>query len=197
MLGLLSTGQRPLGNSWTTKMGKISAVSKTPQNLFLWKRSRGLLHKTFYRRKLWLNLKTRVSTILPLTLTQEKTQVKNNLSFLRLRVLCNIGPRRSLSTHWGTKNFNFEQISWKSTETSERSWWSLSICWETNMQPLRVHWALIVRSTVLSERPTKIFDAATNGDHCVTKRVHQKCCVCWQIAERYWKLRARWEIPEH
>ena len=49
----------------------------------------GLLHKTFYRRKLWLKLKTRVSTILPLTLTQEKTQVKNNLSFLRLRVLCN------------------------------------------------------------------------------------------------------------
>ena len=49
----------------------------------------GLLHKTFYRRKLWLKLKTRVSTILPLTLTQEKIQVKNNLSFLRLRVLCN------------------------------------------------------------------------------------------------------------
>ena len=43
--------------------------------------SRGLLHKTFYRRKLWLKLKTRVSTILPLTKTQEKTQVKNNLSF--------------------------------------------------------------------------------------------------------------------
>ena len=51
--------------------------------------TRGLLHKTFYRRKLWLKLKTQVSTILPLTLTQEKTQVKNNLSFLRLRVLCN------------------------------------------------------------------------------------------------------------
>ena len=51
--------------------------------------TRGLLHKTFYRRKLWLKLKTRVSMILPLTLTQEKTQVKNNLSFLRLRVLCN------------------------------------------------------------------------------------------------------------
>ena len=47
------------------------------------------MHKTFYRRKLWLKLKTRVSTILTLTLTQEKTQVKHYLSFLRLRVLCN------------------------------------------------------------------------------------------------------------
>ena len=53
--------------------------------VYIW----GLLHTKIYRRKLWLKLKTRVSTILPLTLTQEKTQVKNNLSFLRLRVLCN------------------------------------------------------------------------------------------------------------
>ena len=51
------------------------------------------------------------------------------------------------------------------------------------MQPLRVHWALIVQSTVLLERPTER-PVVTNGDHWMTKRIHQKCCVCWKIAER-------------
>ena len=70
----------------------------TPERFLTpYQHSRGLLHKTFYRRKLWLKLKTLVSTILPLTLTQEKTQVKNNLSFLRLRVLCN---RPQITFNW-------------------------------------------------------------------------------------------------
>ena len=64
--------------------------------------------------------------------------------------------------------------------------------WETQQQPLKLHWALIVRLTVLSERP-----AATNRNHRMTKRVHQNWCVCWQIVERslkdWWD---RWALPE-
>ena len=46
------------------------------------------------------------------------------------------------------------------------------------------------------ERP-----AATNGNHWLTKRMHQRCCrqiACWEIIERLVRpLSARWEIAEH
>ena len=95
------------------------------------------------------------------------------------------------------KTYQFTQhISWKSTETSEWPWSSLSFCWKTQQQPLRVHWALIVWSTVLSERPTEISErpAETHGDHWMTERVHQNRWVCWQIAERL--LKDCWALVE-
>ena len=61
--------------------------------------------------KLWLKLKTRVSTILPLTLTQEKTQVKNNLSFLRLRVLCNRPQGKKENVYMCTPSLLFNSVS--------------------------------------------------------------------------------------
>ena len=79
-----------------------------------------------------------------------------------------------METHWkiiaGTKNqFPANFINGGLWVTLVIAQFSL-----TQQQPLRVHWALTVRSTVLSQRPTEISErpAATNGVHWVRPPFH-------------------------
>ena len=122
----------------------------------------------------------------------------------------------SLRDHWGTKNSNFNKFHGDQRRPLSDSWAFVERPTAT-MHPCRDYWVLIVRSlrdqlrsmrdqlwslrddlrslrdqlglTEITERP-----ARTNGDHWMTERVHQKCCVCWKIRERllkdWWDRRA-------
>ena len=114
---------------------------------------------------------------------------------------------RSLRDHWGTKNFmEINRDRWVTAEHSLRDQQQPCLLAETIESSLSAHCALSERPAEISERPTKIAErpaeiserlARTNGDHWMTKRVHQKCCVCEKIPERslkdWWD---RWALVE-
>ena len=81
---------------------------------------------------------------------------------------------------------------WVTNEHSLRDQQQLCFLAETIESSLSAHGAL-------SERPTEISDrlARANEYHWMTKRGHQKCCVCWKIPERslkdWWD---RWALVE-
>ena len=112
-------------------------------------------------------------------------------------------PVVSVETFWrplGDQTFNFQQISWRSTETAE---WPLSIRWETDsthaslQRPMRVHWVLTLWETNWDLWETSYDQRRSLKMTKSSPKLLRFLKDSWEIIERLMRpLSASWEIAE-